>query len=74
MVEVVKFSVKYAADRLGYVCLKSDTSLYIEYLDGLPSPYNDAYFDKQIVATKFLELIKRGPVFLDGDPMGSLAA
>jgi non-canonical purine NTP pyrophosphatase (RdgB/HAM1 family) len=55
--EVVKFSVKYAADRLGFGCLKSDTAVYMECLGGLPGPYN-AYFDKQIGAEKFLELIK----------------
>lgn len=55
--DVVKFSVKYAADRLGIACLKSDTSLYIECLGDLPGPYN-SYFDKQIGAQKFLGLIK----------------
>jgi XTP/dITP diphosphohydrolase len=55
--EVVKFSVKYAADKLGCAVLKSDSGLYIDALGGLPGPYN-AYFDKQIGIEKFLELFK----------------
>ena len=55
--DVVKFSVKYAAEKLGYPVLKSDSGLYIECLGGLPGPYN-AYFDKQIGVDKFLKLIK----------------
>lgn len=55
--EVAGFSAKYAADKLGYAVLKSDTGLYIEALGGLPGPYN-AYFDKQIGIEKFLELLK----------------
>ena len=55
--EVVGFSVKYAADKLGCAVLKSDSGLYLEALGGLPGPYN-AYFDKQIGIEKFLELLK----------------
>ncbi len=55
--EVAKFSVKYAADKLGKACLKSDTGVYIDALGGLPGPYN-AYFDKQIGVDKFLEMFK----------------
>ena len=55
--EVVAFSVKYAADKLGYSCLKSDSGLYIDELGGLPGPYN-AYFAKQIGVEKFLYLFK----------------
>lgn len=55
--EVVAFTAKYGADKLGKACLKSDTGLYLEALGGLPGPYN-AYFDKQIGVEKFLELIK----------------
>ena len=55
--EVAAFSVKYAADKLGYVVLKSDSGLYIDALGGLPGPYNH-YFDKQIGIEKFLELLK----------------
>lgn len=55
--EVARFSAKYAANKLGYAVLKSDTGLYIEALGGLPGPYN-AYFDKQIGTEKFLELFK----------------
>ncbi len=55
--EVVAFSVKYAADKLGCAVLKSDSGLYLEALGGLPGPYN-AYFDKQIGIEKFLELFK----------------
>lgn len=55
--EVVAFSVKYACEKLGRPCIKSDTGLYIDALGGLPGPYN-AYFDKQIGGEKFLELLK----------------
>ena len=55
--EVAAFSAKYAADKLGKPCLKSDTGLYLEALGGLPGPYN-AYFDKQIGVKKFLNMIK----------------
>ena len=55
--EVAKYSVKYAADKLGYAVLKSDSGLYIDALGGLPGPYN-AYFDKQIGTQKFLEMFK----------------
>ena len=55
--EVVAFSAKYAANKLGCGVLKSDSGLYIEALGGLPGPYN-AYFDKQIGIEKFLEMIK----------------
>lgn len=55
--EVVKYSVKYAAEKLGCAVLKSDSGLYIDALGGLPGPYN-AYFDKQIGIEKFLELFK----------------
>ncbi len=55
--EVVAFSVKYAADKLGEPVIKSDAGLYIEALGGLPGPYNH-YFDKQIGVGKFLELLK----------------
>lgn len=55
--EVAAFSAKYAADKLGYAVLKSDTGLYLDALGGLPGPYNH-YFDKQIGVEKFLDLIK----------------
>jgi XTP/dITP diphosphohydrolase len=55
--EVVAFSAKYAADKLGCAVLKSDSGLYLDALGGLPGPYN-AYFDKQIGVDKFLELLK----------------
>lgn len=55
--EVAAFSAKYAADKLGYAVLKSDTGLYLDALGGLPGPYNH-YFDKQIGVEKFLELLK----------------
>lgn len=55
--EVVKFSVKYACEKLGCACLKSDAGLYIDALGGLPGPYN-AYFDKQIGVENFLSLMK----------------
>lgn len=56
--EVVAFSVKYACEKLGKPCIKSDSGLYIDALGGLPGPYN-AYFDKQIGVEKFLELFKK---------------
>jgi non-canonical purine NTP pyrophosphatase (RdgB/HAM1 family) len=55
--EVAGFSARYAADKLGLPCLKSDTGLYLEALGGLPGPYN-AYFDKQIGTEKFLKMLK----------------
>ena len=55
--EVVKFSVKYACEKLGRPCIKSDSGLHIDALGGLPGPYN-AYFDKQIGVDKFLELFQ----------------
>ena len=55
--EVVGFSVKYAAEKTGRPCVKSDSGLYLDALGGLPGPYN-AYFDKQIGVEKFLDLMK----------------
>ena len=55
--DVAAFSVKYAADKLGYAVLKADSGLYVDALGGLPGPYNH-YFDKQIGVEKFLELLK----------------
>ena len=55
--EVAAFSAKYAADKLGYAVLKSDSGMYMDALGGLPGPYNH-YFDKQIGVEKFLELLK----------------
>jgi len=55
--DVVAFSVKYAAEKLGRPCVKSDSGLYLDALGGLPGPYN-AYFDKQIGVEKFLNLLK----------------
>lgn len=55
--DVVSFSVKYAADKLGIPCLKSDSGLYIDALGGLPGPYNH-YFDKQIGVENFLALLR----------------
>jgi len=37
-IEVVKFSVEYAAKKLKKPVLKSDTALYIDYLGGLTRP------------------------------------
>lgn len=51
--EEVAFTVKYACEKLNRPCIKSDTSLYIEALGGLPGPYN-SYFDKQIGIEKFM--------------------
>ncbi|MCP4354878.1 MAG: hypothetical protein GY793_04450 [Proteobacteria bacterium] len=56
-IDVAKFSAKYAADKLGFPVLKSDSGLYIDALGGLPGPYN-AYFDKQIGVDRFLEIFK----------------
>ena len=55
--DVAAFSVKYAAEKLGYPVLKSDSGLYLDALGGLPGPYNH-YFDKQMGVDKFLELLK----------------
>lgn len=56
-IDVVKYSVCYAVEKLGHPVLLSDTSLYIDFLGGLPGPYN-AYFDKQIGVEKFLKMMK----------------
>ena len=50
--DVVAFSVKYACEKLGRPCIKSDSGLYIDALGGLPGPYNH-YFDYQIGVEKF---------------------
>ena len=55
--EVVAFSVKYAADKLGIPVLKSDSGMYLDCLGGLPGPYN-AYFDKQIGEAKLLKMLE----------------
>ncbi len=55
--DVVAFSVKYACEKLGRPCIKSDSGLYIDALGGLPGPYNHD-FDKNIGVEKFLELFK----------------
>lgn len=55
--KVAAFSVKYACEKLNRPCVKSDTGLYIDYLGGLPGPYN-AYFCNQIGEEKFLDLMK----------------
>ena len=55
--DVAAFSVKYACEKLGRPCIKSDSGLYIDALGGLPGPYNH-YFDKQIGVEHFLELFK----------------
>ena len=54
---VVKFSVKYACEKLNRPCIKSDSGLYIDALGGLPGPYNHD-FDTRIGVEKFLELFK----------------
>ena len=55
--DVVAFSVKYACEKLGRPCIKSDSGLYIDALGGLPGPYNHD-FDHCIGVDKFLELFK----------------
>ena len=46
--EVVAYTVKDAAERLGKAVVKSDAGFYVDALGGLPGPYSK-YFDKQIV-------------------------
>ena len=55
--DVVAFSVKYACEKLGRPCIKSDSGLYIDALGGLPGPYNHD-FDTHIVVEKLLKLFK----------------
>ena len=55
--EVVAYTVKDAAERLGKPVIKSDAGFYAEALGGLPGPYSK-YFDKQIGVEKFLNLLK----------------
>jgi len=57
-IDVVKYSARYAVEKLGYPILVSDTSLYVDFLGGLPGPYN-AYFDKQIGVEKFLKMMEK---------------
>lgn len=54
--EVAAFSVKYAADRLGKPCLKSDSGLHVEGLGGLPGPFN-RYFEDCLGVDSFLHLL-----------------
>ena len=55
--DVVAFSVKYACEKLGRPCIKSDSGMYVDALGGLPGPYNHD-FDTHIGIEKFLELLK----------------
>ena len=55
--DVVAFSVKYACEKLGRPCIKSDSGLYIDALGGLPGVYNHD-FDTHLGIDKFLELFK----------------
>ena len=55
--DVVAFSVKYACEKLGRPCIKSDSGLYIDALGGLPGVYNHD-FDTHLEIDKFLELFK----------------
>lgn len=55
--DVAKFSVKYACEKLGRPCIKSDSGLYIDALGGLPGPYNHDFCDC-LGVEKFLELMK----------------
>lgn len=55
--EVAAFSAKYAADKLGFPCLKSDSGIYIDALGGLPGPYSK-YFNSQIGVEKFLKMLE----------------
>lgn len=55
--EVVAYTVKDAAERLGKPVVKSDAGFYADALGGLPGPYSK-YFDKQIGIEKFLNLLK----------------
>ena len=55
--EVVAYTVKDAAERLGKPVVKSDAGFYADALGGLPGPYSK-YFDRQIGAQKFLDFLK----------------
>ncbi len=55
--EVVAYTVKDAAERLGKAVVKSDAGFYADTLGGLPGPYSK-YFDKQIGIEKFLHMLK----------------
>lgn len=56
-IDVVAFTVKYAADKMQKPVIKSDAGFYIDVLGGLPGPYS-TYFDKQIGIEKFLKLME----------------
>ena len=55
--EVVAYTVKDAAERLGKAVVKSDAGFYMDALGGLPGPYSK-YFDKQIGVEKFLHMLR----------------
>lgn len=55
--EVVAYTAKDAARRLGKPVIKSDAGFYMDALGGLPGPYSK-YFDHQIGTEKFLNLLK----------------
>lgn len=55
--EVVAYTVKDAAERLGQPVVKSDAGFYADALGGLPGPYSK-YFDKQIGIEKFLKILE----------------
>lgn len=54
--EVVAYTVKDAAERLGKAVVKSDAGFYVDALGGLPGPYSK-YFDRQIGIEKFLHML-----------------
>lgn len=55
--EVVAYTVKDAAERLGKAVVKSDAGFYVDALGGLPGPYSK-YFDRQIGTVKFLHMLR----------------
>jgi XTP/dITP diphosphohydrolase len=56
--EIVKFSARWAAEKFKKPVIKSDTSLWIEALNGFPGPFAH-YVDKTLGPEGILRLMKK---------------
>ncbi|MEA3379085.1 MAG: non-canonical purine NTP pyrophosphatase [Nanoarchaeota archaeon] len=57
VVEIAKFSAKFAANKIGMPIIKNDCGFYIEELKGFPGPFM-AYVDNWIGNKGFLKLME----------------
>jgi XTP/dITP diphosphohydrolase len=55
--DVAKFSVKYAADKIGKTVIKGDFGMYIEALNGFPGPF-PKFINKWFNSKQFVNLYK----------------